>query len=80
MTSSGEMTSSNVSIDDEPLDLPSSRKFSSSKCRANSDETIKLRRKSHREVERRRRETINDGINELASMVPNCEKNNKVRM
>lgn len=26
-------------------------------------------------VERRRRETINEGINELAKIVPNCEKN-----
>ncbi|KAH8196355.1 hypothetical protein TruAng_009467 [Truncatella angustata] len=28
-----------------------------------------------REVERRRRETINEGINELAKIVPGCEKN-----
>ena len=26
-------------------------------------------------MERRRRETINEGINELAKIVPNCEKN-----
>ena len=26
-------------------------------------------------VERRRRETINDGINEIAKVVPGCEKN-----
>lgn len=26
-------------------------------------------------VERRRRETINEGINEIAKIVPNCEKN-----
>lgn len=26
-------------------------------------------------MERRRRETINEGINELARVVPNCEKN-----
>ena len=26
-------------------------------------------------VERRRRETINEGINELAKIVPNCERN-----
>lgn len=29
----------------------------------------------HAIVERRRRETINEGINELAKVVPNCEKN-----
>jgi len=33
------------------------------------------RKSSHKEVERRRRETINEGINELAKIVPNCEKN-----
>jgi len=27
------------------------------------------------QVERRRRETINDGINEIAKIVPGCEKN-----
>ena len=29
----------------------------------------------YRIVERRRRETINEGINELAKIVPGCEKN-----
>ena len=29
----------------------------------------------HSSVERRRRETINEGINELAKIVPGCEKN-----
>lgn len=40
-----------------------------------SDEWHKQRRENHKEVERRRRETINDGINELAKIVPGCEKN-----
>ncbi|KAF2202305.1 hypothetical protein GQ43DRAFT_369437 [Delitschia confertaspora ATCC 74209] len=40
-----------------------------------SDEWHKVRRDNHKEVERRRRETINEGINELAKIVPNCEKN-----
>ncbi|TKA27472.1 Transcriptional regulator CBF1, partial [Cryomyces minteri] len=35
----------------------------------------KVRRDNHKEVERRRRETINEGINELAKIVPGCEKN-----
>lgn len=35
----------------------------------------KLRKDNHKEVERRRRETINEGINELAKIVPGCEKN-----
>lgn len=30
---------------------------------------------SQKEVERRRRETINDGINDLKKIVPGCEKN-----
>lgn len=34
-----------------------------------------MRRDNHKEVERRRRETINEGINELAKIVPGCEKN-----
>ncbi|KKY19185.1 putative hlh dna binding protein [Phaeomoniella chlamydospora] len=33
------------------------------------------RKDNHKEVERRRRETINDGINEIAKIVPGCEKN-----
>jgi transcriptional regulator CBF1 len=40
-----------------------------------SEEWHKQRRDNHKEVERRRRETINDGISELAKIVPNCEKN-----
>lgn len=35
----------------------------------------KLRRENHKQVERRRRETINEGINEIARIVPGCEKN-----
>lgn len=34
----------------------------------------KLRRENHKEVERRRRETINAGILELARIIPGCEK------
>jgi len=34
-----------------------------------------MRKDNHKEVERRRRETINEGINELAKLVPGCEKN-----
>lgn len=32
----------------------------------------KIRKESHKEVERRRREVINTGISDLARMVPNC--------
>jgi len=40
-----------------------------------SEEWHRLRRDNHKEVERRRRETINEGITELAKIVPGCEKN-----
>ena len=40
-----------------------------------SDEWHKVRKDNHKEVERRRRETIHEGINELAKIVPGCEKN-----
>ncbi|KAK9459930.1 uncharacterized protein V1516DRAFT_678419 [Lipomyces oligophaga] len=45
------------------------------KPQVGSDEWHRLRRDNHKEVERRRRETINEGISELAKIVPNCEKN-----
>lgn len=35
----------------------------------------RTRKDNHKEVERRRRETINDGINDLKAIVPGCEKN-----
>jgi ABC-type phosphate transport system auxiliary subunit len=34
-----------------------------------------MRRDNHKEVERRRRETINAGINDLAAVIPNPDKN-----
>lgn len=48
---------------------------SSHKPPVGSEEWHKVRRDNHKEVERRRRETINEGINELAKIVPGCEKN-----
>ncbi|KAI9672111.1 MAG: basic helix-loop-helix protein [Alyxoria varia] len=46
-----------------------------SKPAVGSNEWVKQRKDNHKEVERRRRETINEGINELAKIVPGCEKN-----
>jgi bHLH factor len=40
-----------------------------------SEEWLRQRRENHKEVERRRREAINEGINELSKIVPGCEKN-----
>lgn len=48
---------------------------SSSKPEVGSQQWHKVRKDNHKEVERRRRETINEGINELAKIVPGCEKN-----
>ncbi|KAF2878392.1 hypothetical protein BDV95DRAFT_480545 [Massariosphaeria phaeospora] len=48
---------------------------STHKPQVGSEEWHKVRRDNHKEVERRRRETINEGINELAKIVPGCEKN-----
>ncbi|KAF9305929.1 basic helix-loop-helix protein [Mortierella antarctica] len=42
---------------------------------AGSEEWHKLRRDNHKEVERRRRETINQGITELATIIACTEKN-----
>lgn len=43
-----------------------------------TEEWHKLRRDNHKEVERRRRENINQGITELTRVVPNCDKNKGV--
>lgn len=58
-----------------PPQPPSSSSSSTSKPAVGTDEWHRQRRDSHKEVERRRRETINDGIRELSELVPNCEKN-----
>ena len=42
---------------------------------AGTDEWVKLRKETHKEVERRRRETINHGITELSKIIPVEEKN-----
>lgn len=52
-------------LDDDPANKPS----------VGTDEWHRLRRDNHKEVERRRRETINEGITEIAKIVPGCERN-----
>ncbi|KAK9450702.1 uncharacterized protein V1518DRAFT_411479 [Limtongia smithiae] len=49
--------------------------LSGSKPAVGTEEWHRQRRDNHKEVERRRRENINDGITELAKIVPGCEKN-----
>ncbi|CZT12664.1 probable CBF1-centromere binding factor 1 [Rhynchosporium agropyri] len=52
-----------------------SQRPGNSKPPVGSEEWHKVRKDNHKEVERRRRETINEGINELSKIVPGCEKN-----
>ncbi|KAJ2156449.1 basic helix-loop-helix protein [Coemansia sp. RSA 552] len=47
----------------------------SAEVEAGSPEWHRMRRDSHKEVERRRREVINKGIDRLAELVPGAEKN-----
>ncbi|KAK9385934.1 hypothetical protein V1515DRAFT_207645 [Lipomyces mesembrius] len=73
-------------IDQMPISLPNSTATSlaqndleglsgAQKPPVGSEEWHRMRRDNHKEVERRRRETINEGITELAKIVPGCEKN-----
>lgn len=57
------------SDDDERKRTPS--KFSDE----DRERWLQKRRENHKEVERRRRDNINVGIQELAKLVPECEKN-----
>nr|CAG8533123.1 15802_t:CDS:2 [Entrophospora candida] len=61
--------SNSISASSTPQTTPSG------KPPVGSDEWHRQRRENHKEVERRRRDTINAGINELAKIVPGCEKN-----
>ena len=63
-----------ATADDDDPTSPSMHP-SAGKPSVGSDEWHKQRKDNHKEVERRRRETINEGINELAKIVPGCEKN-----
>ncbi|TGO66384.1 hypothetical protein BOTNAR_0062g00170 [Botryotinia narcissicola] len=65
----------NSFMDNSQQQHQSQSRSSGSKPVVGSDEWHKVRKDNHKEVERRRRETINEGINELAKIVPGCEKN-----
>ncbi|KAJ6444794.1 helix-loop-helix DNA-binding domain-containingprotein [Purpureocillium lavendulum] len=81
----GILDGSNVAPNQQPPPSngvqPQGHRYSTSSASANpkpsvgSEEWHKMRKDNHKEVERRRRETINEGINELAKIVPGCEKN-----
>ncbi|KAJ1564427.1 basic helix-loop-helix protein, partial [Nowakowskiella sp. JEL0078] len=55
--------------------IPATQTKSSSSLHVGSDDWAKQRRENHKEVERKRRETINEGIAELSRLVPDGEKN-----
>lgn len=57
----------------QPTTLPQTS--SNSKPQHGSDEWHKQRRENHKEVERRRRESINQGIKELAALIPTNDTN-----
>jgi len=56
-------------------DAAGQRQGSGSKPQVGSDQWHQLRKDNHKEVERRRREVINEGIENIAKVVPNVEKN-----
>lgn len=58
------------------LDLnPYQQQGPNSKPPVGSEQWHQMRRDNHKEVERRRRETINEGINTLAELIATSEKN-----
>ncbi|KAI1824440.1 hypothetical protein F4861DRAFT_530971 [Xylaria intraflava] len=74
--SANEMTQQGQQNGAGPVQGPyPTRSSTQQKLAVGSEEWHKQRKDNHKEVERRRRETINEGINELAKIVPGCEKN-----
>ncbi|KAJ2646497.1 basic helix-loop-helix protein [Coemansia sp. RSA 1250] len=59
----------------EGSEAMSKRKRGKETVEPGSPEWQRMRRDSHKEVERRRREVINNGIDRLAELVPGAEKN-----
>ncbi|OMJ13277.1 putative bHLH domain-containing protein [Smittium culicis] len=55
--------------------LTSSSSTSLNRFPVGSHEWQRIRRENHKQVERRRREHINAGVNLLSTLVPGCEKN-----
>ncbi|KAF8950362.1 basic helix-loop-helix protein [Haplosporangium bisporale] len=71
-TADSSSTLATVPITTSPAPAPAAP---AAKPVAGSEEWHKLRRDNHKEVERRRRENINAGINEVSALIPNNEKN-----
>jgi hypothetical protein len=62
-------------IDEHLLHLQDSSNYNHPKPAVGSQEHQRIKKETHREVERRRRETINAGIQQLAEIIPSTEKN-----
>ncbi|KAJ3394056.1 basic helix-loop-helix protein [Lobulomyces angularis] len=68
-TSTHSTNSSNSISQLQSTILPTTQKLT-----VGSEEWLKVRRENHKQVERRRRETINEGISELAKLLPEGNK------
>ncbi|KAJ2304868.1 basic helix-loop-helix protein, partial [Coemansia sp. Cherry 401B] len=68
-------TSSTNNASGDEGDMTPKRKRGKDLAEPGSPEWQRMRRDSHKEVERRRREVINNGIDRLAELVPGAEKN-----
>ncbi|KAJ2337984.1 basic helix-loop-helix protein [Coemansia erecta] len=71
----GVPLASTSSTGEEDTDEGMKRKRGKDAAEPGSPEWQRMRRDSHKEVERRRREVINTGIDRLAELVPGAEKN-----
>ncbi|KAJ2849880.1 basic helix-loop-helix protein [Coemansia brasiliensis] len=74
LTGSGS-TNHSTGDSTEGSEAMSKRKRGKETVEPGSPEWQRMRRDSHKEVERRRREVINNGIDRLAELVPGAEKN-----
>ncbi|EGV61266.1 basic helix-loop-helix protein [Yamadazyma tenuis] len=70
LTASSALSALQATSPPVPTTLPPA-----SKPEHGSDEWHRLRKESHKEVERRRRENINGGIRELAGLIPTSDTN-----
>lgn len=59
---------------EQPAQALAEQRYPTAKPAVGSEEWYKVRKDNHKEVERRRRETINKGIEDLAQVVPDCDK------
>ncbi|KAJ2772992.1 basic helix-loop-helix protein [Coemansia nantahalensis] len=75
MAAGDEDSASEEADDGEGLTPVKRRRGTKEHLEPGSPEWHRMRRDSHKEVERRRREVINGGIDRLAEIIPGAEKN-----